>query len=421
MNIEQRMSKLQKLFVQLENTPGRIGKEGLVNRFCKDNSELVDDFTYCLEVLTGQHKLGYAMPAAIAEEKLSGPEMNLRTFCAPLYKYTKSAADQSAILQTFKGYMWFLSPLFNCRWRLGINKSLLAKDSKIAPMLAKKFDPNNIPDADWYYLTQKLDGNRCCAYFNRERQKWMFVARSGKLLKVDFDMLSANKMFVFDGEILSKEQILNPSQENFNKLSGIVNSINGDKSDLVYMIFDIKEDLDYKSRRQILDCMSIDSENVRILPILDVCTKEELPEKSLQWLDRITSAGGEGIMINLGNRKYERKRTDALLKYKKVFTMDMKVYDLVSGTGKNEGLVGSLRCRAYDKSLNITYDCCVGTGIEDYLREWWSVHPDDILNRIVEVAYFSVSRAEGRDDKLLSLRFPRFIRIREDKETTSVD
>lgn len=421
MNIGQRMSKLQKLFTQLENTPGRIDKENLVNKFCKDNPDLADDLTYCLEVLTGQHKLGYTMPMTVTEEKLSGPEKDLRTFCAPLYKYTKAAVDQCEILHVFKGYTWFLSPLFNCRWRLGINKSLLAKDDKIAPMLAKKFDPNNIPDADWYYLTQKLDGNRCCAYFDREHQKWVFVARSGKLLKVDFDMSSANKMFVFDGEILSREQILNPSQENFNKLSGIVNSINGDKSSLVYMIFDIKEDLDYKSRRQILDCMIIDSENVHILPVLDVCTKEELPEKSSQWLDRITSTGGEGIMINLDNRKYERKRTDALLKYKKVFTMDMEVYDLVMGTGKNDGLVGSLRCRAYDKITGVTYDCCVGTGIEDYLREWWAVHPDDILNRIVEVAYFSTSKAEDRDDRLLSLRFPRFIRVRDDKETTSVD
>lgn len=418
MTLYDRMKALQQLFIKLENTPSRNEKEQLINSFCKD-SELSEDLTYCLEILVGKYKLGYRLLYANNEVCTTSPNVSLRTFCSPLYAFTKSQSDMLKMSKMFSGYLWFLAPLFNRDWRLGINNSILEKDIKTAPMLAKKFDPNKIPEAKEYYITQKLDGNRCCAFFNWESNSWQFVSRAGKTLKVSFNMSSANKMFVYDGEILSRDQILNPSQENFNKLSGLVNSKEGDKSSLVYMIFDIKEDLKYADRRQVLNCMMMNSENVQILPLIEKCSKQDLPERASYWLHEITSKGGEGIMINLGERSYERKRTDALLKYKEVFTMDMKVIDIIPGTGKNEGLVGSLNCVAKDG--DITYTCMVGSGLEDSLRQLWASYPNKILNKIVEVAYFSSSRASNRNCKVLSLRFPRFVRVRDDKTDTSVD
>lgn len=419
MTLYERMKSLQEIFNRLECTPGRNDKIYIVNKFCED-ADLRKDFMYCLEVLTGKHKLGFKLPCSIQKVAVDDhTEITIEEFCQPLFNYSKSDYDQQKLTERYSEYLWFLTPLFNRTWRLGINKSLLSIDKILAPMLAKKFNPDKIPKAKEYYITQKLDGNRCCAYF--DGNQWQFISRAGKPLKVIFDMSQLDRENVYDGEILSRDQLLHPSQENFNKLSGIVNSIDGDKSSLVYVIFDIKKDITYKNRRFELDHLHCESKNVQILPIIEKCNADNIEERALYWLREVTSKGGEGIMINLGERLYEPKRTDALLKYKDVFSMDMKVMSIIPGTGKNEGLVGSLECYAYDSEKDIKYLCSVGSGIEDYLRERWTAYPEEILNKIVEVAYFSVSKASNREDNRLSLRFPRFIRVRDDKTNTSVD
>ena len=133
----------------------------------------------------------------------------------------------------------------------------------------------------------------------------------------------------------------------------------------------------------------------------------------------IESKGGEGLMINLGNRKYEHKRTDSLLKVKSTYTMDMRVIDYEEGTGKNEGLIGSLICSATEG--NITYNCKVGSGLSDEDRYFWILHPDQIVGKIIEVAYFSLSQDKNaQGTNTYSLRFPRFKRIRTDKNETSI-
>ena len=233
--------------------------------------------------------------------------------------------------------------------------------------------------------------------------------------------------YIFDGEILSKDQLKNPSQENFNKLSGLVNSSELNKTQLIYMIFDLMIELPYLERSLILrgfcaeKLQNSNSSNVRILPILDSCVPEELNEHVDYYLDLITSHGGEGVMINLGSAIYQHKRTNVLLKVKNVYTMDMVVKDVIPGTGKNEGLVGSLECMCSSPYGDEEYYCKVGSGLNDQQRMEWAIHPEKIIGKIVEVAYFSLSQDKvSRGGTLYSLRFPRLKRVREDKNETSV-
>ena len=133
----------------------------------------------------------------------------------------------------------------------------------------------------------------------------------------------------------------------------------------------------------------------------------------------MTCAGAEGLMINTGFGKYQHQRTDDLLKYKNVQTMDMKVIDWEYGNGKYEFSLGYLIC--YGKSPNgKEISCRVGTGISDEQRNMWSGNSELIVGKIVEIAYFSLSQ----DNNMIgtneySLRFPRLRQIRTDKNTTS--
>ena len=101
--------------------------------------------------------------------------------------------------------------------------------------------------------------------------------------------------------------------------------------------------------------------------------------------------------------------------------MDLKVIDIKPGTGKNEGLVGSIECLAYDKEEDRVYSCSVGSGLTDWMRQRWAQYPEKILGKIVEVQYFSISQNESdKGTSRYSLRFPRLKAIREDKQTTSI-
>ena len=320
-----------------------------------------------------------------------------------------------------------MAPILNREYRTGINKSQVSK-TVLSPMLAKKYEPGKHcnKEGEYYYITEKLDGNRCIARYNFEEEKWYFYSRSGKELKVNFDMLYMPEGLVYDGEILSRQQLKNPGQHNFNSLSGAVNSKYGDKSQLIYVVFDIVEDdTRYDARRLALNQIDNDREaynsisNVRVLPCLDILTKDNM-YKLDKILNDIEDKGGEGLMINLGSRKYEHKRTDSLLKVKSTYTMDMRVMAFSWGTGKYEDAVGALYCEAYDDK--ITYICNVGSGLNDEQRFAWANNPELIVGKIIEVAYFSTSQDKNSQGSCIySLRFPRFKRIRTDKDTTSVD
>jgi len=446
------MRAIRKLFGQLELTSGRLDKEYLINNFKKQYPYAVDDLTYCFEVLAGMHKINFTLsipdrcPRCGHELGDDGmcynrecaaydpvgqyflPQISIKDFCAPLFQMVDhSYTSIEHINNTFRGYGWFLNPLFNREWKLGIGPSQLEKPD-ISPMLAKKFDPDKIPEDDEYYLTEKIDGNRCIAKYSIEKDKWEFWSRSGKPFKAEFDMGDLPKEYIYDGEVVSRSQYENPSQGNFNATSGIINSKYGAKTGLIYLIFDLIYKISYKERRQVIAGIlgeKLDnsiSNNVKILPVLAICNKQDLVDTVSKYLDIITSRGGEGVMINLGSWSYQNKRTDKLLKVKKVYTMDMKVLDVIPGTSKYEGLVGSLECFAQDPVTKVKYVCMVGSGLSDYQREHWAFNPEEIIGKIVEVAYFSLSQ-----DKMLtgstqySLRFPRLKRVREDKNETSVD
>lgn len=423
LKITERIALITELFTKLEATSSRNEKIDLLSKYKSKDEQLSRDIDYALEILDGRHKIGFTLYPVKNPDVFITPEWTLKEFLSRLY----AMEDHSESSIWYVGYTYgpygeFVASLVNRTWRLGIGKSQLQKQT-ISPMLAKKFEPKK-PVKGYvgpYYITEKLDGNRCIAAYNFSIEQWEFYSRSGKLMRVDFDMDGMPTTRIYDGEVMTREQYLHPSQENFNGASGVINSHSKEK-DLVYIIFDIVDpEVTYSARRAVLNGIDTGRSNeVIILPLLGVAqTWGELTELAPQLRNEVTSRGGEGVMINVGDAKYQQKRTDVLLKYKDVFSMDMRVVGLTEGTGKNEGLVGALECVAEGDGKK--YQCSVGSGLTDYLRARWANYPHEIVGEIVEVEYFSISQdANARGTNVYSLRFPRLKRVRMDKNETSI-
>lgn len=437
MNLNERVKFFDNLFELLQSTSSRNEKEFIIKNELKDKDLSVqEDWKYILEVLDNRHPIGFTfipVPDYGQTAYVLGHYNTIRELIEPLTKLPDHTEDRLWLAEFNLGdFGCFIEPIVNRTLRLGIGKSLLSK-TNTTPMLAKKYEPTGILHQN-VAVTEKLDGNRCIAAWDGE--KWNFTSRSGKPMKVNFDMTGMLTEFIYDGEVMSIEQtklsarrtynVLRGGDEPlvstedaqllFNKTSGIINR-KGPKEGLVYNVFDIISDLKYIDRRERLEWVEQEKEtdDVRIIPLLYIGTDVDIIDR---LLDRIVQYGGEGIMLNVYNRRYEHKRSDALLKYKQVKTMDMRVTGIAYGTGKYEGQIGALKCyiRTEDGKEVI---CEVGTGLSDVQREQWA-RTHEIVGKIIQVGFHELTQnREYIGTNVYSLRFPRLISVRRDKNETS--
>ena len=123
--------------------------------------------------------------------------------------------------------------------------------------------------------------------------------------------------------------------------------------------------------------------------------------------------GKEGIMLKDKDAKYVRMSRKYMFKCKpdyvpsmqKEHEADLLITGWKYGTGKNHDTIGTL-C-LIDRSRTISVD--VGSGFTDADRVELTEMKDKLEGMICEIRYNEKTETN-------SLRFPRFIKIREDKE-----
>ena len=267
-------------------------------------------------------------------------------------------------------------------------------------------------DGKFIFITEKLDGNRCFARV--KDHTCTFYARSGRIIEgldeVDNELSRLTDGW-YDGELIASSFQETQSQARRK----------GKKKDLVFNVFDYLWESEvrdqkcmhnYRQRRLFLSqiFMGIESwEHVKLVPVIAEGTYDY--DWVMKILDQYTSKGSEGIMINL-DRPYEFKRTENLIKVKKMYTVDLKVIHIQEGNGQNQGKVGALVVDYKGYSVG------VGSGLTKEQREYYWEHPEEIIGKIIEVKAFEECRNKNGS---LSLRFPIFIRIRNDKDDVSYD
>jgi DNA ligase-1 len=119
-------------------------------------------------------------------------------------------------------------------------------------------------------------------------------------------------------------------------------------------------------------------------------------------VEGIWARGGEGVMLNTAEGRYEIKRSKSLLKVKHTEEMILTVVDLLEGTGKYEDMLGALVVDYKGAKVG------VGSGLDDSLRAAIWKHPEKYIGRKVEIETFGEStNAVGTR----SLNCPIFIRF----------
>ena len=300
-----------------------------------------------------------------------------------------------------------------------INKMMPGLIPEFNVMLANKyFDKQQYVEGKEFAITTKIDGGRIIAL--KEDGKVAFYTRAGQKYEglVDLEDEMARLMpdnICLDGEITLLDKGTLSSKEQYKETMKIVRTKDPEKHGIKMLVFDWMlvedfknqlNDVPYKYRRSTLELLfcSTNFKYFELLPLLYLGTDTS---KIAELLSEQTTAGEEGIMINIYDAPYSFSRTNDLLKVKKMNTLDLEVIGFEEGSGRLSGTLGAILVRYKDNNI-----VRVGSGFSDELRKEIWEHQTDWLKRICEIQYFEETTNAGDG---VSLRFPVFKDVRVDK------
>jgi len=122
----------------------------------------------------------------------------------------------------------------------------------------------------------------------------------------------------------------------------------------------------------------------------------------------------EGLILKNWNAPYQWARTIDWCKVKRMHDVDGQVYAVYPGRAKSrlEGTLGGICVRGVDEK-GISFDVNVGSGFSDEMRaEIWE-NQKNFIGKTVTIKYQEKSMAKNA--KEMSLRFPVFMHVRDDK------
>lgn len=297
-------------------------------------------------------------------------------------------------------------------------------------MKGKKWDGEYIEDE--FILSLKIDGNSATV-FNLDDETYI-LSRSGAIMEgfehiIEFYRKNLPLNYVYCGEFLKRNYENLEHGELFRVTNGIVNSKDKDKSSIQHVVFDMVPYEEYKNNSF---SETFYTRHLRIMSNFEQYSpyfrEKELDEgyehldamhvpylyrgKNNEfinyWLDDAKNNKLEGLMLNLSNEKYKFGPQKRLLKIKDFYTMDLVVSGIKEHVRGNT--TGALIVDYKGNKVGVP-------SMSDENRKLFWENKDKIIGKVVEVKYFRET-----EDKFgnKSLRFPSFVRVREDKTQDDV-
>ena len=392
----------------VKQVPDTVGITDAENPWEEFNQLLID---------LGQRGLtGHAARDAIQAmaERFDTDEWN--TFCAPVIRRDLRCGISEKTINKICKKTDYEIPVFGCQ---------LATNSEGRPEMAgtKRLEP-------------KLDGVRCLLmviYNDSGECITTCFSRNGKVFDNFYHiekqvmenftkLIRSTKVaqqlsfgFVLDGEVIgnSFQELMRQARRKDNVQA----------EDSVFGVFDIIPLADFRrgywnaqlekriaileGMRPVFDTMP----NVELLPhiMVDLDTAAGKDQLHRYAKDQV-NAGFEGIMIKNVDAPYECKRNTFWMKWKPTLTVDLEVIGVEEGTGRNVGRLGALVCAGMDDGKEISVN--VGSGFSDADRDSYWRDSQFIIGRTAEILCDVITQNQ---DGTYSLRFPRFVRFRDDK------
>ena len=287
-----------------------------------------------------------------------------------------------------------------------INKVFPGLVREFEVQLCDKLEPDQeLPEGNWI-CEPKYDGLRCFMMF-KDNELVEICSRNGKpLYNMDYIGIELAKYIpegVVDGEAYAVD---------WNESAGVVRSSKTEKSSasLKFRAFDIVPQMEWDSQKGELTLQERKG-LLKSLVTSDVQHTELTEYKPVKnaseawfYAKEYSKQGYEGSVIKDLNSTYAYKRTRSWLKLKFEHTIDIPIVDFEEGTGRNAGRLGAFICELPNgEKVN------VGGGFKDIDRTlFWSIR-NEMLGKVIEVKYQEKTAGDA------SLRFPVFVRVRDDK------
>lgn len=413
---------------ELKNESGRIAKENILKKY--ENVEGLQEifkFVFNPLIVTGLAKRKIEKKTNIPYSIVIDNIFDAMTFV----KHNNTGND--IVITTIQHFL----SLLETEEERELAKSILVKDlpiglsrttlnkvygkdfiEKYCVMLAGKYIPEKSDLSKGFSISLKLDGNRitCFNYPDGPR----FFTRSGKeefgLIELEEEFKKLPTNMVYDGEVIAENPDNLPSKDLFNVTQTIVRR-KGEKKGLNFVMFDLvsfsefsdgKSNHDYELRMsqmaELFEHAIDESSLIKQVPIYYTGNDDSVIPGILA---EVEEQGFEGLMINTLDGFYETKRSKSILKVKTFYTADLRCI------GINEeirgGKAGSLTVEYKGYKVNVPV-------LKHHQQKMFWNNPELVTGKLIEVKYFEESNnaQEG-----ISLRFPSFVRVREDKEEVS--
>lgn len=415
---------IKEKFETIRNTQGSKAKQALLQEFASDK-----DFVKVLEFVYNNYKR-----TGIADKKLN-KKIDVDNFyevddLSDLIDYiviNNSGKDSFVkTVQNFieknKEHAEFIEEIITKTYKCGLNVTTI---NKVIPdliptfgvMLATKIEDVKGLEKEVVIATKKLDGFR----YTFIKKDGIGYNRSGLPVEGLVEIEEAFKDLpdgVYDGELIAIGDF-KEAKDQYKATSKLARK-KGEKRGLKFVCFDYIDNYDDFYRG--ISTMACVSRKYKLRMILDKANSEFIEyaevlycdkydeEKIMKLANKLTDQGEEGLMLNVAAAPYECKRTKTLIKIKKFYTCDLRVVDYTEAKGEMKGVLGALIVDYKGNRLN------VGSGFSLAQREIFWEKRDELIGKIIEVGY---REETSNEDGGLSLRFPTFKRIRDDKTEVS--
>ena len=421
------VKEISLLFESIEKTRGTKAKKELLELGL--NSEYKEDLEKVLN-----HLFNPMISTGISKTSWNKAEIGLNAkfnSISELIEYIqKNNTGKNVVVSSIKSFSKKFEPfeqkffyyLATKDINIGISTTTVSKYihiPKFEIMLGERLNEDVDFDRN-YILTKKLDGVNLTCF--KRGESITFFTRQGKQVDGLTDLIDQYKELqdgVYFGEALySNEDEAKDRKELYRLSTGELNSKRENKK-ISHWIFDYQTLEEWDSEKFITPYSNTIStlenifsknklKNIKMVPFIYQGTGKEI---AFELLKKAKKDGWEGLVLRYSSSVYQKKRSSDFIKLKPFGEVDLRITGFKEFKHPNQ--LGSFICEDDEHTIK----CSVGSGFSKEQRyDFWK-RKNEFLGKIVEVQTMEITENKSGQK---SLRFPVFIRFRDDKNTTNI-